>query len=104
MMMTQRTSSSFVGTPTVSSRQNSRRVNTHTSTTRAALSHDERLAKQSRIGKQPIAVPKGVTYDLKKGLLKVKVIIYGRFPIVLNVNINRGTWRYELLRARANSI
>jgi hypothetical protein len=33
-------------------------------------------AKESRIGKVPVAVPKGVTYTLKDNMLAVKVGVY----------------------------
>ncbi|CAL6351649.1 unnamed protein product [Bathycoccus prasinos] len=70
MMLNQRTSG-FVGTPTVS-KSASRTTTRTTFTIESGLSTTDRNNKRSRIGKQPISVPKGVTYDLKEGSLKVK--------------------------------
>ncbi|CAL6358860.1 unnamed protein product [Bathycoccus prasinos] len=70
MMLNQRTSG-FVGTPTVS-KSASRTTTRTTFTIESGLSTTDRNNKRSRIGKQPISVPKGVTYDLKEGSLKVE--------------------------------
>jgi hypothetical protein len=77
MMLNQRTSG-FVGTPTVS-KSASRTTTRTTFTIESGLSTTERNNKRSRIGKQPISVPKGVTYDLKEGSLKVKVRFLNSF-------------------------
>ena len=77
MMFNQRTSG-FVGTPTVSKSAPRTTMRT-TFTIESGLSTADRNQKRSRIGKQPIAVPKGVTYDLKEGSLKVKVRFLNSF-------------------------
>ena len=93
MMLNQRTSG-FVGTPTVS-KSASRTTTRTTFTIESGLSTTDRNNKRSRIGKQPIAVPKGVTYDLKEGSLKVKVRILNSFSVILGgykprIRVERG--------------
>ena len=96
MMLNQRTSG-FVGTPTVSKSAPRTTMRT-TFTIESGLSTADRNAKRSRIGKQPIAVPKGVTYDLKEGSLKVKVRFPNNFKarfgeINLRIRAERGLFR-----------
>lgn len=43
------------------------------SATRVPMLVEANITKQSRIGKQPVVVPKGVTYTLKDNHLSVKV-------------------------------
>jgi len=96
MMLNQRTSG-FVGTPTVSKSAPRTTMRT-TFTIESGLSTADRNTKRSRIGKQPIAVPKGVTYDLKEGSLKVKVRFLNSFKarfgeINLRIRAERGLFR-----------
>ena len=96
MMLNQRTSG-FVGTPTVS-KSASRTTTRTTFTIESGLSTTDRNNKRSRIGKQPISVPKGVTYDLKEGSLKVKVRILNSFTVILGgykprIRVERGWFR-----------
>ena len=96
MMLNQRTSG-FVGTPTVS-KSASRTTTRTTFTIESGLSTTDRNNKRSRIGKQPISVPKGVTYDLKEGSLKVKVRILNSFSVILGgykprIRVERGWFR-----------
>ena len=78
IMLNQRTSG-FVGTPTVS-KSTPRTTMRTTFTIESGLSTTARNNKRSRIGKKPISVPKGVTYDLKEGSLKVKVCFLCALP------------------------